>query len=108
MVEALAGAHKPHGAFLHEILERAAAPGIAGGERLDEPQVADDHLLLGGLVALLDAPREPGHLGAARDAAGHHATEARAGRVIRVGGSMPAWACRMSWASAGAGVSSRH
>ena len=57
-VELLDGADEAQGPLLDEVEERQAAAPVALGDRDHEAQVGLDHLLLGGLVAELDALRE--------------------------------------------------
>jgi hypothetical protein len=71
MVEPLDGQQEADGALLHEVLERDAATAVTRGERADQAQVADDHLVLRRSVALLDAPREPGDVGGGQQSVGH-------------------------------------
>ena len=58
-VELLDGAHQAERALLDQVEEGQAAAAVALGDRDDEPQVGLDHLLLGRLVAELDALGEP-------------------------------------------------
>ena len=57
-VELLDGAHEPERALLDEVEEGEPASAVALGDRHHQAQVGLDHLLLRGLVAVLDALRE--------------------------------------------------
>src|SRR3954469_19066324 len=63
MVELLDGADQADGALLHEIVVGSSTLAIPPREPMDEPQVALDHLLLGGEVTPLDALGELDLLG---------------------------------------------
>ena len=63
MVEPLDGADQADGPLLHEIVVGDPAPAIPLRERVDEPQVALDHLSLGREVTTLDALGELDLLG---------------------------------------------
>src|SRR4051794_41515297 len=74
MVELLCGADEADGALLHEIVVGSPTPAVPPRERMDEPQVALDHLLLGRDVTTLDALGELDLLGRREQAivcAGH-------------------------------------
>ena len=58
VVELLDGADQAERALLDQVQEREAATQVALRDRHHEPQVRLDHLLLGGHVAALDAPRQ--------------------------------------------------
>jgi hypothetical protein len=58
VVELLHRADQPQRSLLDEVEEREPAAEIALRDRDDEPQVRLDHVLLGPLVAALDALRE--------------------------------------------------
>ena len=55
VVELLDGAHEADVAFLNQVKERHAGPGIVLGDRDDEAQVGLDELALGRHIAALDA-----------------------------------------------------
>jgi hypothetical protein len=59
MVELLDGAGEADRPLLDEVVECDPAAAVALGDRVDESQVALDHLLLGSEVAAFDAPGEP-------------------------------------------------
>src|SRR4051794_37064470 len=107
VVEALDRAHQPERPFLDEVLDGHAAPAIASRERVDQAQIADDHLVLGGHVALLDTPGQSDLVGGGEELFAH-ATEASSLRLRTGAGAAPASAARISSASAGAGVWSHH
>ena len=68
MVELLDGADQADGAFLHEIVIGRSSPAIPLCDRVHEPQVALDHLSLGGEVTALDALGELDLLGRREEA----------------------------------------
>src|SRR3954449_9500146 len=68
MVELLDGADQADGPLLHEIVVGSPTPAIPLRERIDEPQVALDHLSLGREVTTLDALGELDLLGGREEA----------------------------------------
>jgi hypothetical protein len=58
MVELLCGAHQADRPLLDQVEERQALVAVVLGDRDDQPQVGLDHVLLGAVVAALDALRE--------------------------------------------------
>ena len=62
-VEAVDRAHQAHVALVDHVEERQPHAVVVLGDLHDQPQVGLDHLLPGGLVALVDALRQRGLLG---------------------------------------------
>ena len=82
-VELLDGAHEAERALLDQVEEGEAAAAVALGDRDDETQVGLDHLLLGGLVAELDALGEADLVGGGEQ---RHAADVLEEELERVGG----------------------
>src|SRR6202020_2189462 len=82
MVELLDGADQADRALLDEILVGRSTPAVPLRQRMNQPQVPLDHLLLGSEVTTLDALGERDLLGG-REPAGHLMPPRRASDAVR-------------------------